>query len=268
MEWMDKEDEKYRLVVLDCWTIDEMARARWLPLLYTADYVDVDDRLNPFNKYHTILCQTCGRFDDTIVPVPYKIRDIVLRKKADVFPAFNGLLIVRQRVKNLLLEQIGDQIDCGTTCCVNSSGKRVASESAQETFFWVRPKRVIGADLEGTPSSPCPECGTPRTCPPQRDSEAKIWSDRVVVENFGMRDWNIACIGKRHVSDLRTIVMSGGLWAYLYTCGVKGLGLPDRGLYSKRDEPPVESERRFANLKIDKKDKFLRMKMWWQKEKR
>jgi hypothetical protein len=266
--WMDKQHEKYEIVVTDCWTPDEVARARWLPLVYLADYVDVDARLEQFNRYKRVLCETCGRVDESIVPAPYKIKDVSSRRTVDVFPAMNGLLIVRERVKELLLELVGNEIDWGETCFVDLSGKKVRSRKSDERLLWVRPKHAIGRELGCKPDSPCPKCGTPRTCPPLRDLNEKISTHRVTVEHFGKKHWNIARVGEWHVTDLHAIVLSGGLWAHLYNCGVKGIILPEPqgGLYSAKGEPAIEAERRFANLKTGKEDRFLRMKMWYQKK--
>src|SRR5262245_10004827 len=40
VSWMDKQKEKYQIVIISYWTIDDLARARWLPVTYTCDYVD------------------------------------------------------------------------------------------------------------------------------------------------------------------------------------------------------------------------------------
>jgi hypothetical protein len=107
------------------------------------------------------------------------------------------------------------------------------------------------------------------------------------VEHFGDKRINVAYMGtlyskgavgafNRRVPEIkyystvgwRLIVLSGGLWAYLYNCGVKRLLMPqtESPMYSAKGEPVLEPERRFADLKTGKEDRAARIKMWWQKK--
>jgi len=95
------------------------------------------------------------------------------------------------------------------------------------------------------------------------------------VDHFGQRKFDIACVGSWYgtrenpeLQDVpRDLVVSGGLFAFLYNAGVKGLVMPDEGVFSARGDSPLEKKRRFAELTSGKQDKILRKKMWWQKEK-
>jgi hypothetical protein len=166
----------------------------------------------------------------------------------------NGLIIVRKRVKDLLLDLVGNQIGWGETCFVDSASKQVRPANSEERLFWVRPKHTIGRPLGYRPDSPCPKCGTPRTSPPIDDPSQRVVTHRVMVEHFGNSTWNIASIGDWNVRELHTIVVSGGLWAHLYNCGVRGLLLPEPhgGLYSATGEPAIEPPRRFPNITTGK----------------
>jgi hypothetical protein len=264
--WLDKEGENYQLARSDCWTIEEMARARWLEILYlySGARVDVDSKYDSLNEY-PVVCDSCRHVDTSVVPVPYKVQDVVLKKNVDVFPGDKGLLVVKKPVKDVLLDLIEDQIDWGEVVLVNSFGKRVPSGKGNNMVYWIRPKHGIGGDLRGKPESPCSKCGRFTTCFPDHEREGRVHTGRFLVEHFGKKQLNIAWVG--NCIGPNTVVVSGGLWAHLYNCGVKGLVLPEEGLYSSKGQPPVEPERRFANLKTGKDDKVMRLKMWWQKKK-
>jgi hypothetical protein len=264
--WMENRHEKYQVFVLDCWTIDEMLRARWLPLISAAGIADVDDAVRPLNRFPRIQCNTCGRYDVSEIPSPYKVSLKTLQKKADLFKG-QGLLIARAPVKDLLRALIPDQLEWGETCVVDSRG-RVVQRAITEDFFWIRPKHRIGRDIRETVAEHCPKCGLPmKGGGLYYDVNAKIWHNtRITVEDFGKKNWQLAVVGTQLPYAL-DIVVSGGLWAYLYNCGVRGLVLPKQGLNSANGEPAIEHKRRLADLTCPKEDRALRLKMWWQKEK-
>jgi hypothetical protein len=96
-----------------------------------------------------------------------------------------------------------------------------------------------------------------------------------IVASFGPSSSNLARLGRltywapesdRRTPTLHRTVVSGGLFAALFNSRVKGLGWPDEGPYLSLapDEPPLESERRFAHLFPPKHDKALRKKVAWE----
>ncbi|MFL5245986.1 MAG: hypothetical protein ACJ8FY_28280 [Gemmataceae bacterium] len=264
MAWLDKEGEKYQLVQNDCWTVDEMVRARWLELLYLSGPVDIDHSIGPLNHYR-VLCEACGRLDISVVPEPYKILDDVLRKDFDFFRGDNSLIIFKAWVKDLLRDLVADQMEWGETCVVNSVGKAVSFKKARNNFLWVRPKHCIGQDLRDKATSRCSKCKQVRTCKTDRDREGKLFTGRFLVKHFGKKDLHIArvanCMGPNGV------VVSGGLWGHLYNSGVKGLVLPDQGLYSAKGEPPPGSQAPVCQSENRKRGSGPSLKMWWEKRK-
>jgi hypothetical protein len=272
--WMDQRGESYQIVVVDEWTVDEIVRARWLECRYSfGDYVDENESGEPFNKFSRVLCRACGWYDESVVPTPYKVSSVALRRKEDVFAAGNGLLIVKSWVKDLLVDTARAQIEWGETALVDAVGVPVKA-GERGKVGWIRPKFHIGRNTAESRDSPCEKCGIPLGCGSVPNTDAKVFSHRLIVEHFGKKEPNIASLGtwvgsRRNPegwSPARTIVLSGGLWAYLYNCGVKGMVTPDQGLYSEKGEAPVEPERRFADLKTGKEDSVLRLKMPWQRK--
>jgi len=109
VRWLDSEQVEYYVGIIDYWTINELVRARWLAVRYTADSVDDDSNWDPINCYRSALCRKCHWFDEANVPTPYSVTNSVLRRKEDVFPAHNGVIIAREGVKDLLVEVVRDQ---------------------------------------------------------------------------------------------------------------------------------------------------------------
>jgi hypothetical protein len=270
-KWMDQNGDnyqiqKYLIVICQSWTIREFVRARWVPLLYSADETaDEDQDCKPHNKYPVVLCDKCRWFDEAVVPTPYRISTSVLKRKEEVFRARNGLLIANRRVKDLLAELIAGEIEWGKTTFASSKDHAVNPTEKRE-FYWIRPKYLIGKSMYETPDSPCPKCGIPLACGDYPNGGRKVVPISPLVEHFGDKRLNIACsgtwTGRRDSPSeavmAREIVVSGGLYAYLYNSGLKGFVFPEHIVFSARGEPPIEETRRFGDLKTGKEDRILR----------
>jgi hypothetical protein len=268
-QWMDQQDQKYQIVMAQFWTIDEFVRARWVPLLYSADEAPDEERTSKFlNRYSVILCDRCGWYDETVVPSPYRINNFVLNRKEDMFRAANGLLIASKRLTHLIIDLIPEEIEWGNTTFASTKTHGVNPEQMKE-FFWIRPKNVIGKSMNETLGPPCAKCGIPLACGDYPNGSRKIVPISPLVEHFGDKKWNIACLGTwtgrrdshSEASMARQIVISGGLFAYIYNCGIKGFVFPEQIVFSASGEPPIEEDRRFADLNTGKQDKILRKRI-------
>jgi hypothetical protein len=271
--FVEKQGVDCRIIQNDYWTSDEIARARWVDLTAKVGPVDTDD-WEPLNRFPKMICTECGHYDDTRVPEPYKVLDAILTKKDEIFHALNGLIIANERVRNLVLGTCEDQVDCGEAQVTNQEGRATKRADVGRRFYWIRPKCAIGGFDGFKPGPPfCPRCGEALTSQTE-EADEKVVINRVVVEHFGKKNWNIAVGGtlghyrrpSGAVIQRRDVFVSGSLWAYLYNSGVKGLGVPEEGLFSARGDPPVEEKRRFGELMSGKDDKVARLKMWWQKK--
>ena len=266
-EWMDEKGCKYQIVFSGCWSIEELTRARWVPVAIREVATESQVR----NRYPVTLCETCLWFDETKVPDPYRVDEHSSLRKYEILPCDHGLVVVSRRVRDLLLEVVSDQVDWGRIEAV-PVGKR--SAAPHHDLYWIRPRYQIGPNMAWKTESPCPTCGQPRISRNRLEpSETKVFSDRVVVEHFGDPSWSIASEGnwygnRRDPSDQRVsreVFLAGGLFAYLFNHKVKGLCVPEEGVYSTKGEPFMEARRRF-DMFSRKDDRVLRQKTGWEQK--
>jgi hypothetical protein len=221
--WMNREGERYRIVLLDMWTIDEIVRARWVEIHAKKGPANADMDWEPLNEYPRVLCEGCGNIDDSVLPRQIKISDLVIRSTDEIFYALNGLTVVNERVKDLFLQSVGDQLQWGQCQVISSSGKPKELHKPKTKFFWIRPKYLVGGYVNNQPiEGYCPKCGEAQYSPNVVDAKL-IRNNRTTIEYFGSPDWNIAACGtsghyrRRTGAALqqRDTFVSGGLWAYI-----------------------------------------------------
>ena len=128
-----------------------------------------------------------------------------------------------------------------------------------KNLFWIRPNNQTGRNRVKYFEQACPACRVPIRC--WHDSRQGGLDGLITVEGFGKKAFRTAVVGswvgsretpaESYCLDRSTLV-SGGLLAYLLANDVKGLLIPERGVLSTREEPPIETERRLSELLPDK----------------
>jgi hypothetical protein len=235
-----------------------VAVARWVPLesnWYSAERGKENRR---FANAHPIRCTACKWPDFDAPPEPFFVDGSVASAgKNEFLPASNGVFVASARVLQILSTHAGADFHSGP---VVSRAKPLPEE-----FFWVRPRRRIGARVgQQAVGTPCAACGMPERFSMEGVSGSSPYAS--IVEQFGDAAWNLALVGdfplgesprdpERGVTFFVTV--SGGLFAVLWNQGVKGLQWPKQGPYiSKRPaEKTWEEHRRFADVFPSAKDK-------------
>ena len=237
---------------------EESQRARFLKPYYFSDFVDEDSCRKPLNPASE-MCLNCqravliaGRYPDFArLPAPFLVNKSAL-KNSDVFHTRVGLIVVRQRVLDLLKQVIPDQISFGEAAIANTKQQ----PQGNERLFWVQPKEVIGRRVRLMDGErPCSTCK--RTLPKllgMLDDQVNktgpgLVHSRFSVEHFGTGKAEIAWVDESAVSLWPEVVMSGALLAFLKANDVKGIvaftnRLPPRYLHSKKGDPVLEPQAR------------------------
>jgi hypothetical protein len=232
-------------------TAAELARARWVPLLFYATYVDDDSNGRPLNQFGRVMCEKCKCPDLASIPEPYLVNRNVL-KSAEIFPTSDGVIVVRQRVLDLLKSAIGGQIESG-------EAKLAKGASGGEKFRWVRPKHHLGGDAEDQADvqKTCSKCARATARRARSfDRKAQLYDSRLRLPEFGDPKVDLAVMdfyGTIFPDGTRRcywpMAISGSLFAHLKANGVKAIatapgGEPPACYFSKKGEPTLEAATR------------------------
>jgi hypothetical protein len=226
-----------------------IARSRW---------VDFDVCLPPRrgeaikSPEYKIACTECGEFDWESIPSPYIIDDDILKyPKLEIFDQINGIVIVNNRVLDILKRFVPNEIHYGPAMIRGL-------KKGESAFNWVRPKHWIGDSAWVGSEDPCPKCGIPRKIVSLAN---KFPRKPNIVSSFGDAKWNIAKVGSKSMVRTRwkrpssgsgslSLVISGGLFAVLFNEKVSGLRWPSDIPYFCVDPhyPSIEDRRRFSDI--------------------
>jgi hypothetical protein len=263
-DWLNKKDMSYYLHEESKWDIAALVHARYVLLWVMTggkEDVDLDRDGQPLNRSPNVLCNKCGWVDPTVVACKYKVWAPAVQGRREIFYASDGKFIINARVLDLLQGVVKNQIVYGPVRLVGGRTKKTDSK-----LFWFRPKYTTGPSVTIVWDEKCKACNRPLKC---WSNETYGIGGRLVVNGFGGAKHDIATVGSwvgdrrdpRGNDDLlRRVVVSGGLFAYLYNCRIKGLLLPEGGgVYSEKGESPIEPIRRFSHLKTGKEDIIVRM---------
>jgi hypothetical protein len=248
-------------------TAAELGRARWVPLLFYAAYVDDDSNGRPLNQFGRVMCEKCRFPDLASAPDPYLVNRNVL-KNAEIFPTSDGLIVVRQRVLDLLKSAIGGQIESG-------EAKPAKGAPGGENFWWVRSKHRLGGDAEDESDvqKKCSKCGRAVARRARSfDRKAQLYDARLHLPDFGDPGADLAVMdfyGEIFPDGTRRcywpMAISGSLFAHLKANGVKAIatapgGDPPACYFSNKGEPTLEAAaRRYAGGKAAEKGEADRL---------
>jgi len=238
---------------------DEVPRARWLERLVLGDRVDVDAKGKPTNAAESVLCTACGFPDIGRVPEPFRVAKAAL-KKQDVLATSRGVLVVRPDALALLRGAIGDQIEVGEVVVEGSKGK--AGDA--DRLSWVRPRQVIGAELDRRLGETCKACKrvlgrwSSMTSDYMNARGPGVHDKRRRLEHFGTGG-DLAVLGgfSESIKDdphmgrrwSWPVAISGALFTHLKSNGVKGIVVgsasdPVKPYFSRKQEATLEQTAR------------------------
>ncbi|QNN24374.1 hypothetical protein HED60_19550 [Planctomycetales bacterium ZRK34] len=116
--------------------LPDLEKAQYVPLACEGEYVDLDDDWNNLNQYSWTNYSQFIYPDLDRVPNPYRIRGDLLRKRQQIYPAANGILIIERQL-DALFPELWEWCDHGDVEVCNTA--RASAE-----LIWMRPSRTIG----------------------------------------------------------------------------------------------------------------------------
>jgi hypothetical protein len=230
----------------------ELGRARWVPLVLFSSYVDDDANDRPLNQFGRVVCSKCSFPDLASVPDPYLVSRNVL-KNAEIFPTSDGVIVVRERVLDLLRSATGGQVDVGEARLTTGGKATSAPARGGEKFWWVRPKHAMGDQSDADVRKKCAACGRATERRGKSFQQKPRLDDmRSRLSSFGDAEAELAVLdffGQIFPDGSRQcywpMAISGSLFAHLKANGVKGIstapgGDPPTCYFSEKGEPTLE----------------------------
>jgi hypothetical protein len=157
----------------------EIRNARFVPLLTECGPLDSDREGVPLNKYEAIVCEACGRCDESQVPNPYRINRKVMKRPPDIFRASNGIVVLSERAFALLWDDLKRSVSSGDVV-IYDKGQSIP---CSVKYKWVFPNIAVGPFVDAKVLKRCNKCGQPVEIRQQRLKDI-FGANKCTVETF------------------------------------------------------------------------------------
>jgi len=230
----------------------EIREAGFVRLMASSGPIDRDADHRCLNSYRVLICDTCGRRDQSLVPNPYYVDKKIMRRYEDLYYASNGVMILSVRAFESLREKIEPWVDFGQVV-IKSEGKVVKGEV---DYVWIRPKFEVGPFIDARVIKRCRKCKQPTEVRRWRLDDVFL-QNMEVVESFKGRQELIVRAGtwcgevkpERSCSLLEEIFVSGALHEYIRKLKLKGFCKADHVIHSLEEPQIAALYARFMNEK-------------------
>ena len=230
----------YDIGVAPKYTSTDIKKASFVPLFTECAWLDSDRDDVPLNKYEAVICEVCGRCDESQVPNPYRINKKVLKKPPDIFRASNGIVVLSERAFELLWDDVKQWVQSGEVV-IWDKGQVVP---CTVKYKWFRPTSKVGMFTDARVLQRCDKCGLPTEIREVRSEDDIFEVNKEIVESFQNVSAPIALAGNwfgeiepgKACNNHWEVFISGALHEKIRKLKLKGFVKADCIIHSAEEE--------------------------------